>query len=82
MDDTKKSASEELAYAISKHPPQDDEGESKECMIMKFLVVAEWIDNDGIRWLTKYGANGNGEVLAEWDVKGMAHEALFGSWNK
>jgi hypothetical protein len=40
------------------------------------VIVAEWIDHDGERWLTK----GHAASTAPWAANGMHHEALHGQW--
>jgi hypothetical protein len=41
-----------------------------------WVLIAEWMDEDGERWLSK----GHAAHTAHWSAKGMLHEALFGEW--
>jgi hypothetical protein len=41
-----------------------------------WALVAEWMDADGERWLTK----GHAAHTTSWGANGMYHEALFGEW--
>jgi hypothetical protein len=41
-----------------------------------WVLVSEWMDTDGERWLTK----GHSASKAEWEAAGMHHEALYGDW--
>lgn len=69
-----------LAQAISHDPPLSD-GEPVEALLTKFVLVAEWMDADGNRWLTRRHGTGQGGGSTIWDAKGMMHEGLFGtSW--
>ena len=77
MSETQQSA---LAKYISGLPPLDNEGEPVEAMLTKFILVAEWIDGEGSKYLTKRSANGVGESIATWDTKGLMFEALFGEF--
>jgi hypothetical protein len=45
-------------------------------LLTGWVVVAEWMDESGERWLSKTHATGT----ASWAAKGMMHEALFGDW--
>lgn len=41
-----------------------------------WALVAEWMDADGERWLSKAHA----PHTSSWTAKGMHHEALYGEW--
>jgi hypothetical protein len=41
-----------------------------------WVLVAEWMDHQGERWLSK----GHAASTPAWAAKGMHHEALFGEW--
>ncbi len=43
-----------------------------------WVVVAEWMDDGGKRWLSR----GWSSSKAKWDADGMMHEALYGSWDQ
>ncbi len=70
-----------LAERISEYPPVDEENEKIESMLTKFVVVCEWIDGQGNRYLTKRSSDGTGEAIPGWDVKGLLHEGLFGDFD-
>lgn len=70
-----------LARNIEEFPPRDPEtDEVIEGWLSKFVVMAEWIDKNGNRYLVKKSANGMGEAIATWDVKGLLFEGLFGAF--
>lgn len=78
-----KEEDQNLANAISEFPPHDphDPDESEvEAMLTKFVVVSEWVDTEGNRYLAKRSATGMGESVPHWDVKGLLHEGLFGDF--
>lgn len=72
----------DLAQHISELPPVDNDGEPVEAILTKFVLVAEWMDGEGSRYLTKRSANGVGENITPWDSKGMLFEALFGAFDR
>lgn len=45
-----------------------------------WVVVAEWMDSEGLKWLTKNSGDAGGETLTCWAMNGMLHEALLGEW--
>lgn len=47
-----------------------------------WVIVAEWMDSEGQKWLSKNSADAAGEQLTLWQTKGMLHEALFGDWQQ
>src|ERR1017187_1135910 len=48
----------------------------QDAILTGWYLVAEWIDHDGERWLSRaYAA-----ATSEWAAKGMCHEALYGDW--
>ena len=70
----------DLAQAISELPPHDPDGDEVEAMLTKFVLVSEWVDTEGNRYLTKRSATGMGENIPHWDEKGLLHEGLFGDF--
>lgn len=70
----------QLGDQISNIPPLDSEGEEIEAMLLKYVVVAEWIDPDGSRYMTRRAANTSGDGLPTWEYRGLLHEALYGQW--
>ena len=62
---------EAIHEAIQKHMPTGDNA-----VLTGWAVVAEWMDHDGERWLSK----GHSASLAAWTANGMWHEAIYGVW--
>lgn len=42
-----------------------------------WVLVAEWMDETGERWISK----GHAPSKAKWEADGMLHEALYGDWS-
>lgn len=61
----------ELASAIAQHGPDIEAG-----FLIGYVVVAEWIDSEGNRWLTRRSATGQGEYIPAWQMRGYLNEAL------
>lgn len=57
--------------AIQEHMPM-----GREAVLTGWVIVAEWMDHDGERWLTK----GSAAATTGWAGNGMHHEALHGEW--
>lgn len=68
----------ELAEHISGFPPVDDDGDPITAVLTKFILIAEWIDAEGSRYITRRATNGEGDSVPSWDVSGLLVEALFG----
>ena len=47
-----------------------------------WVVVAEWMDSEGVKWLSKNSGDAGGDTLTLWQMKGMLHEALLGDWEQ
>lgn len=62
-----------LHDAIQQHGRYD---ETDGAMLTGWVMVAEWMDQSGERWLSK----GHAAHTAHWSAKGMMHEALYGDW--
>lgn len=45
-------------------------------MLTGWVVISEWMDASGQRWLSK----GHAASKAPWEANGMMHEALYGDW--
>ncbi len=50
--------------------------EGKSAVLTGWAVVAEWMDEDGGKWLTKC----HSASLTTWTAAGFHHEALNGYW--
>jgi hypothetical protein len=57
--------------AIQEHAPA-----GQDALLTGWALVAEWIDPEGERWLSKAHASST----TSWGAKGMYHEALNGDW--
>lgn len=54
---------------------QDDEVQG--AVLIGFVVVGEWMDSEGGRWLTRMdGTNGGEAALTTWQSQGYLHNAL------
>jgi hypothetical protein len=60
-----------LHEAIQKHAPT-----GQNAVLTGWALVAEWMDEDGDRWITKTHA----AAVTHWTANGMYHEALHGPW--
>lgn len=49
-------------------------------VLVGWVMVAEWMDLEGRRWLTRLDANADGENLPEWQRNGYLHNALNTPW--
>lgn len=47
-----------------------------DAILTGWVVVTEWMDHNGARWLSK----GHAASKASWEARGMIHEALYGDW--
>ena len=61
-----------IGDAIQRHSPDGTEG----AVLTGWTLVAEWMDPDGDRWLSKI----HPPHLTSWQSNGMHHEALHGHW--
>ena len=70
---TEDPAREAIHNAIEAHAPVAETGGA---VLTGWTVVAEWMDADGARWLTR----GCAEGMTTWGAKGLHHEAIYGEW--
>lgn len=47
-------------------------------MLNKWFLVAEWMDVDGQRWLSRLAS----PTATAWDIQGMAHNTLYEAWDE
>jgi hypothetical protein len=71
MADHSDPAREAIHAAIQANAPRGEDA-----VLTGWALVAEWMDHDGERWLTKSHA----PTVAQWAASGMHHEALYGRW--
>lgn len=62
----------ELAESIADKVQPDIES----AFLLGYVVLAEWMDADGTRWLTRNAGNGQGEFIPAWQLNGYLNEAL------
>lgn len=55
---------------------QEQAPRGEDAILTGWVLVAEWMDHQGERWLSK-GASAS---LAQWSARGLHHEALHGNW--
>jgi len=53
--------------------------ELESAICVGWVMVAEWIDNEGSRWLTRLDSSPDHKALPTWTRTGYLHDALFGS---
>lgn len=70
-------AREQLFEAIQATAVTDDDIESS--VLTGFLVVAEWTDPEGERWLSKISGDHAGRLPA-WRERGFAAEVMHDWW--
>lgn len=55
---------------------QNDLASERPAVLTGWVVVAEWMDDDGEKWLSR----AHSASLTEWHANGLHHEALYGDW--
>jgi hypothetical protein len=64
-------ARDAIHAAIQQHAPK-----GSEAVLTGWALVAEWMDHDGERWLSR----AHSSSLPKWAANGMYHEAIYGDW--
>jgi hypothetical protein len=64
-------AREAIHAAIQEHAPRGEDA-----VLTGWALVAEWMDHDGERWLSR----AHSATIPAWTAKGMHHEVLYGDW--
>lgn len=67
-----------LAETVQAGQPDLDGGSSS--LLLGFVLVAEWVADNGKRWLTEMSSDAHGETLPTWQRNGYLHEALNEQW--
>ena len=49
-------------------------------VLVGWVLVSEWMDLEGRRWLSRVHANADGSTLPEWQLNGYLHNALHTEW--
>lgn len=50
-------------------------------VLLGFVTVAEWVDDQGARWLSRYEGNADGHPIPSWQREGYLHNALNADWD-
>jgi hypothetical protein len=50
--------------------------------LIGWVCIAEWLDNQGERWLSSIGGDARGMAPPMWQVDGYLHNMLFGASNE
>lgn len=68
----------ELLQRQGPPPPDDDDGDGirGQAICTGWVLVSEWMDETGERWLSR----GWAPSKAKWEADGMLHESLYGDW--
>jgi hypothetical protein len=68
------SAAEAIARAIHDSRPEGPD----DSLLVGFVVVCEWVNSDGVKWLSKISADGTGDPtrITFWQEHGYLNEVL------
>lgn len=69
MADPQADEREAIAAAVQAAAPQN----RPEALLVGWVVVAEWVDGNGARWLSRWSS----ETVTAWQMDGMLHHALY-----
>jgi hypothetical protein len=50
-------------------------------IVTGWVIVVEWMDPDGGKWLSRFNGDGADLPLVAWQMEGMLHNALHESWD-
>ena len=64
------SAHDDISRVLSEHQPNLDD---RAAILVGYVVIAEWSDEKGERWLSNRSAPG----MPTWAARGLLHEALY-----
>jgi len=48
----------------------------KQAVLVGWVIVCDWMDEDGERWLSK----AHSASIPGWTAEGMHHQALYANW--
>lgn len=68
-----------LTAAIQEDGPRIN-GDDEPVVCTGWVLVAEWVDTQGVKWLSVNSGDAAGEPLTTWGKSGMLNEALNGDW--
>lgn len=66
---------EALHAAIQTTAAKQDDLEGS--ALVGWVLVAEWMDGEGKKWLSRITGDPNGNAGPEWQIQGYLHNALF-----
>lgn len=64
---------DEIHELLQRQGPPDFD---KSAVLTGWVVVTEWMDEDGERWLSR----GHAASIPTWHANGLHHEVLYGDW--
>lgn len=77
--DPRRDALHEFLQEQGPPPPDADDPDrtiADGAVLTGWVLIAEWMDPEGERWLVRGHAAGK----TRWEAVGMAHEFLYGDW--
>lgn len=64
----------DLRHAIASTRTGDDE--LGEAVVVGYVVVAEWMTPEGVKWLSLDTGDAGGQPLERWQYQGFLHNVL------
>lgn len=61
--------------ALTQAGPDQIEG-----VVTGWVVVSEWVDRDGMTWLSRLDGDAGDEPITAWRRQGFLHNALHEPW--
>ena len=71
---------EALYATISDNGPVEGNENLETSTCVGWVLVTEWMDGEGERWLNRIAGNAGGDNMVHWTANGLLHEALYGDW--
>lgn len=62
------------------HRALESNSEVPEAVLTQWVVVAEWLDIESNRWLTRIDGSADLRSLSAWQREGLLHNALHTDW--
>ncbi len=79
MTDTAKTARENTVDFLQSQEQAGlvfDDHDVDRAVLVGCIMIGEWMDGSGMRWLSQLDSNGEGRSLPIWQVQGYLHNAL------
>lgn len=81
-EDAARNAREAMGEAIQSsariNEASDEENPIEDAMLLGWVVMAEWMDPEGHRWLSRLSGLAGGDRSApDWQLKGYLHTGLY-----